>query len=638
MSNFSIIIPTCNADKLKASVSSIISNTNLSNGEIIIVANGIPKNDKYNLWFSDKIGFAKAVNEGIKIAKGEHIVLLHDDTMILRKDWLPILLKPFENPKVGIVGIAPHVVLDRKFVSFVCCVIKKTIFNQIGLLEETFSDYCDADLCFRAEDAGWLVNTCTIPNKNLKMRGFPLWHANGEPQMNRNIQAIKDKHNKVILINWHNIWQKKTEINALQRYLLGNKIEKVLEIGIGYGGTAVLWAKMVEQYNGKVFCADLTFKRDIPKSYENIPQQKFIAELQGDSHNLEFKKKVHEEVGMVDLLLIDGDHSYAGTRDDFYSYRDLVKPGGFIVFHDIVESEHHRFYGVNVAQFWKEIKHQYEHREFIDTEEYEWAVGQSMGIGVLVNTPRQVESSKPEQDVSIVIPTCTFELLQKSISSIVSNTDLSKVEVIIVANGASSETKDFVNNLGSSFKLVWFDEKIGATKALNEGIKVARGKHIILLNDDVVVQEQPKHQWIEILLKPFQEKNVGITGPTLGRVKIWEKNNHTILDRQFMSFFCVAIKQKVIESIGLLDEIFNPGCGEDVDFCIKAENKGYKMRQTTHLPVKHLGTFKSLQDISKSWWRIIKDRYAISKGTDSGWAGGLVDEKEINHNYNPISA
>jgi len=37
----------------------------------------------------------------------------------------------------------------------------------------------------------------------------------------------------------------------------------------------------------------------------------------------------------VDLLFIDGDHSYEGCRLDFEMYRDLVAPDGLIVFHDI---------------------------------------------------------------------------------------------------------------------------------------------------------------------------------------------------------------------------------------------------------------------------------------------------------------
>jgi len=40
--------------------------------------------------------------------------------------------------------------------------------------------------------------------------------------------------------------------------------------------------------------------------------------------------------GALDVLLIDGDHSYDGALGDFLAYRELVRDGGLIAFHDIV--------------------------------------------------------------------------------------------------------------------------------------------------------------------------------------------------------------------------------------------------------------------------------------------------------------
>jgi len=38
--------------------------------------------------------------------------------------------------------------------------------------------------------------------------------------------------------------------------------------------------------------------------------------------------------GPVDLVFIDGDHSYEGALGDWESWRDHVAPGGFVAFHD----------------------------------------------------------------------------------------------------------------------------------------------------------------------------------------------------------------------------------------------------------------------------------------------------------------
>lgn len=57
----------------------------------------------------------------------------------------------------------------------------------------------------------------------------------------------------------------------------------------------------------------------------------------------------------VDFLFIDGDHSYIGVKLDYYMYKEFVKPGGWIGFHDIKDTEFHRNNQCFVADFWNEL-------------------------------------------------------------------------------------------------------------------------------------------------------------------------------------------------------------------------------------------------------------------------------------------
>ena len=51
----------------------------------------------------------------------------------------------------------------------------------------------------------------------------------------------------------------------------------------------------------------------------------------------------------IDVLFIDGDHTYEGVKADYEKYEPFVKDGGIILMHDIT----HRHFGVK--DFWKEI-------------------------------------------------------------------------------------------------------------------------------------------------------------------------------------------------------------------------------------------------------------------------------------------
>ena len=151
---------------------------------------------------------------------------------------------------------------------------------------------------------------------------------------------------------------------------------------------------------------------------------------------------------------------------------------------------------------------------------------------------------------SIVIPTYQHcdDLLKPCLESIKKYTDLSDVEVLVVANGCTDNTKEYVESLGESFKLVWFDEAIGYTKATNEGIKASKGSYCVLLNNDTVLLDQEKNMWLKMLEEPFlKDPKTGITGPMLVHCPY--------ANRQFLIFFCAMIKRELLEELAYYEEI-----------------------------------------------------------------------------------
>jgi predicted O-methyltransferase YrrM len=99
--------------------------------------------------------------------------------------------------------------------------------------------------------------------------------------------------------------------------------------------------------------------------------------INGNSSNEEVIKQVYLYFpNGVDLIFIDGDHTYDGVKKDFNNYKNLVRSNGIIAFHDIVDSKYHRSANCTVYKFWDELKTQYKYKEF--REDNVWG-----GIGLI---------------------------------------------------------------------------------------------------------------------------------------------------------------------------------------------------------------------------------------------------------------
>jgi len=107
-----------------------------------------------------------------------------------------------------------------------------------------------------------------------------------------------------------------------------------LEIGTGSGGTLYLFSQLSEK-KAKIISVDLrhpSWKIDFYNKLVRPSQKLFL--VGGDSHRIQTLNKIGRILKnqKLDLLFIDGDHSYKGVKSDFEMYKNLVKKGGVLHF------------------------------------------------------------------------------------------------------------------------------------------------------------------------------------------------------------------------------------------------------------------------------------------------------------------
>ena len=203
-----IIVNWNNKNLLRNCLKSIYNSQNYYNYEIIVVDNNsedgsveLIKNEFPNVVLIENnknLGFAKANNQAIKIARGNYILLLNNDTVVTNTYCFDRMIELMEkNSQIGILGckllypdgtlqscgesfpsvwgIFKSQILFAKtwkrfgknkqgdnhfkeidFICGACLMTRKEILDQVGLFKEKYFMYGeDVEFCYRVHKAGY---------------------------------------------------------------------------------------------------------------------------------------------------------------------------------------------------------------------------------------------------------------------------------------------------------------------------------------------------------------------------------------------------------------------------------------------------------------------------------------------------
>jgi predicted O-methyltransferase YrrM len=167
--------------------------------------------------------------------------------------------------------------------------------------------------------------------------------------------------------------QKYEELVPLLDRVRALRAERVCEIGTAAGGTLYLLTR-VSAPEALLVSIDLAIPAHTRATRARFARagQRLVS-IEGDSHDVETQQRVERLLAgaKLDVLFIDGDHSYEGVRADFELYSPLVRSGGIIALHDVNEDFATR-HGTptasvsgDVPRFWNELKRKYRSEELI---------------------------------------------------------------------------------------------------------------------------------------------------------------------------------------------------------------------------------------------------------------------------------
>lgn len=237
------------------------------------------------------------------------------------------------------------------------------------------------------------------------------------------------------------------------------------------------------------------------------------------------------------------------------------------------------------------------------------------------------------QNISLSVIIVNYNVayfLEQCLLSVYNAKGIENVEVMVIDNRSSDGSVAMVREKFPSVNLLVNEENVGFSKANNQGIQLAKGEFVLLLNPDTVVQEATFEIMINAFRKNSQiggigvrmvdgkgsflpESKRGLPTPMVAFYKVFglarlfpkskrfgryhlgylnENANHEV---DVLSGAFMGLRRSVLNQIGLLDEAFFM-YGEDIDLSYRILQAGYKnvyLAESTIIHYKGESTKKS---------------------------------------------
>lgn len=218
--------------------------------------------------------------------------------------------------------------------------------------------------------------------------------------------------------------------------------------------------------------------------------------------------------------------------------------------------------------------------------------------------------------VSLIIPTYNaFELVKQCVNSILNKTSYQNFEIIIVDNNSDDETSiQYFREVESNPKIrvIEYNKPFNYSAINNFAVSHAKGDFVVLVNNDIeVISENWLTEMLSIGLQPnigavgarlFYPNNtiqhagviVGLGGVAGHAYKDFTRDDYGYFGRaqltqslSAVTAACLLIKKSVYEEVNGLDEENLKIAFNDVDFCLKVRDAGYRNVWTPYAELYH---------------------------------------------------
>lgn len=127
------------------------------------------------------------------------------------------------------------------------------------------------------------------------------------------------------------------DIVATQEIIWRTKPDVIIETGIAWGGSVILYASLLQLIGkGKVVAVDLNLMEHVVEEIRQLPFSDRIKLYKGSSTDLSMRDQIsaHIEPGQSVMVLLDSNHTHEHVLEELRLYAPLVTKGQYLVVSD----------------------------------------------------------------------------------------------------------------------------------------------------------------------------------------------------------------------------------------------------------------------------------------------------------------
>ncbi len=267
--------------------------------------------------------------------------------------------------------------------------------------------------------------------------------------------------------------------------------------------------------------------------------------------------------------------------------------------------------------------------------------------------PDAADAAMPQVSV-IIVNWNTRDLLRGCLASIIAETS-ADCEIIVIDNASADASGAMVQAGFPGVTLIANTVNRGFAAANNQGLAVARGRNVLLLNPDTVVLDGAIDRmlgWLgahpdvgcvgcQVLEAPGVIQRTCFADPSPGNLLItetglqrlarwipalgrpwyldWDRRSERKVD--VVSGMFMLVPRRVLEDVGLLDEAFFV-YAEEADWCRRIRKAGWSCVFAPVARIIHLdGGGKSTAQIHAKMYVQMQKSHLIYTGKHHGWLG-----------------